>query len=214
MLKGPFLEPRSGKAKQLVIFLHGLGANGDDLFSLVPYFSDLFPDAYFSCPDAPFPCDMAPFGLQWFSLKDRSGEAIIKGIRNVSPILNEFIDSKLKELNLLDKDLVLVGFSQGAMLAMNVALRRKNKIAGVIAYSGAIIGTELLATEIVSRPPICLLHGEQDQVVPFFAFSEALNALKKNNVDVQGYSRPDLGHGIDPAGIKIGLDFLKKVFNL
>ncbi len=210
ILSGPFDKPSAGKANKLVIFLHGLGANGDDLFSLVPYFKTLLPQAYFISPDAPFPCDMSPFGKQWFSLQMRDENNILAGVNKVSPIINKFIDDKLSELSLSDKDLILIGFSQGAMLSMHVGLRRKNQIGAIIAYSGALIAPRLLDKQILSKPPICLIHGEADMVVPFVAFNDALNALKRNNVSVQGYSSKNLGHGIDPYGIKIALNFIKE----
>lgn len=214
-LQGPEAAPQSGdKPKQLVILLHGLGANGDDLFGLVPYFSSSFMEAHFIAPDAPFNCDMAPMGYQWFSLKDRSEEAVLEGVKKAAPILNEFIDEKKAEFGLEDKDIALIGFSQGTMLALYAALRREKPIGCVLGYSGALVASHLLKDEVKSKPPICLIHGEDDTVVPFDAFKQAMSVLQKQGFMVHGYSRGGLGHGIDPSGMQIGIDFMEKVFDI
>lgn len=213
-LIGPEQKPKSGgKAKQLVILLHGLGADGNDLFGLVPYFADKLPDAYFISPDAPFPCDMAPFGRQWFSLLSREEDYILDGIKTAAPILNNFIEEKKKELNLEDKDIALIGFSQGTMLSLYTSLRREKPLAAVLGYSGALVAPHLLKDEIKSLPKICLVHGEDDEIVPFDAFREAMDVLQKQRISVQGYSRGGLGHGIDPAGLQIGVKFLSDIFS-
>jgi phospholipase/carboxylesterase len=214
-LSGPEQKPLSGnQAKQLVVLLHGLGADGNDLFGLVPYFSKALPDAHFISPNAPFSCDMAPFGKQWFSLLDRSEDKILEGVKYVAPTLNAFLDTKLESLGLTDENLSLVGFSQGTMLALYTALRRQESMAGVLGYSGALVGAKLLEKEVVSRPELCLVHGEDDQVVPFEAFKEAIQVLQKAGFFVNGYSREGLAHGIDPAGMQIGCAFLRRVYHL
>lgn len=211
MLNGPEQKAKSGKTEQLVILLHGLGADGNDLFGLVPYFADSLPNAHFISPHAPFPCDMAPYGRQWFSLAVREESRILDGIKVAEPILNNFINKKLAELKLEPKNLALIGFSQGTMLSLHTALRREEEIGGVLGYSGALVASHLLKDEVKSKPPICLVHGEDDQVVPFDAFNQAVSVLQKQGVEVHGYSREGLGHGIDPAGMQIGIKFLKGV---
>jgi len=207
-------KPASGnKAKQLVVLLHGLGADGSDLFSLAPHIAEELPDAHCVAPHAPFPCDLAPFGRQWFSLADRSEQAILKGLRTAQPILENFITPLLKSLHLHERDLALFGFSQGTMLSLHTGLRSKHAYAGILGYSGALIAPQLLEDELQSRPEICLVHGEADEVVPFVAFEEAVTALQKQHIFLHAYSRQNLGHGIDPAGLKIGIDFLKTVFS-
>lgn len=214
-LSGPEAKPLSGaKAKQLVILLHGLGANGDDLFGLVPYFAEKLPDAHFVSPNAPFACDMAPMGYQWFSLLDRSEENILAGVKNAEPILNDFIDEKKEQLGLEDKDVALIGFSQGTMLSLHTSFRRAGEVAGVLGYSGALVASHLLKDESKSRPKTCLIHGEADDVVPFDAFKDAMSVLQKLGYPVQGYSQDGLGHGIDPAGMQIGIEFLQGAFGL
>src|SRR5690242_18353856 len=142
-LSGPSRKPASGGApRQLVILLHGLGADGNDLIGLAPYWAPLLPDAEFVAPDAPFPCDMAPFGRQWFSLQDRSPLAILAGVRAAAPILDVFIDEALKARNLDESRLALVGFSQGTMMSLYVGLRRAKALAGIVGFSGALLGPE------------------------------------------------------------------------
>jgi phospholipase/carboxylesterase len=206
-------EPASGrKAEQLIIFLHGYGADGADLIEMAPYFASSLPDAHFMSPNAPQKCEVG-FGYQWFSLQDRAEAKMLAGVKNAAPILNDFIDEKIKELGLEDKDVALIGFSQGTMMALYTSLRRSKPMAGVLGYSGALVAPHLLKDEIKSRPELCLVHGEMDDVVPFEAFEDAMSALQKQGITVHGYSQPRLGHGIDPAGMKIGVGFLKDVFN-
>ncbi len=212
-LSGPSRKPAAGGApRQLVILLHGLGADGNDLIGLAPYWAPLLPEAEFVAPDAPFPCDMAPFGRQWFSLQDRSPVSISAGVRAAAPILDAFIDDALKTRNLDESRLALVGFSQGTMMSLFVGLRRATALAGIVGFSGALIGAESLAQEIRSRPPVLLIHGDSDEMVPFQALARAEQGLKAAGVPVQSLTCPGLGHGIDEAGLKRGGAFLQKVF--
>jgi len=194
------------KPEQLIILLHGLGANGDDLIGLVPMISAQFPRAHFIAPNAPYTCDMAPSGYQWFSLRDWSPASMLKGAQQAAPALNLFIDTQLKRFNLPDNKVALVGFSQGTMMALYAALRRPKPCAGVVGFSGAMIGEE----GIISKPPVCLIHGTQDMVVPFGAMALADAILKKEGVPVETFARPNLGHSIDPQGMGIAMAFLKK----
>jgi phospholipase/carboxylesterase len=166
-LTGPKVLPASGgPARQLVVLLHGVGADGDDLISLADYWSALLPDAEFVSPNAPDQCDMSPYGYQWFSLLDRSMAAMTAGVKKVAPVINAYIDNALAERNLTPDKLALVGFSQGTMTALHTALRRSEPLAGILAYSGALLAPEALAGEIRSRPPVLLIHGADDQIVP------------------------------------------------
>lgn len=209
ILTGPEQSPFSGgKPQQLIIFLHGLGANGEDLIGLADVFGAILPEAHFLSPNAPFPCDMAPFGYQWFSLMDWSEEKILEGIRVATPLLNAFVDEQLQRFNLTADKLAFVGFSQGTMMSLHVNLRRPKACAGVLGYSGALMGEGLLAGEIQSRPPVCLVHGTFDNVVPFAAMGKAETALNKVGVPVETHARPGIAHGIDPMGLEIGKKFL------
>jgi phospholipase/carboxylesterase len=214
-IDGPSLPPKDGGApEQLVILLHGIGADGNDLIGLAPLYQSILPKAFFVSPNAPFRFDMAPFGYQWFSLQDFQPNTRLIGVQGVSPVVDAFIDSQLRKWRLNESDLVLIGFSQGAMMALHVGLRREEPLAGIIAHSGMLVGEELLAAEIRSRPPILLTHGAIDEVLPAQALPLAEAALKNAGVDVEAHVMPQLGHGIDENTILLDLRFLAKVFNL
>ena len=220
MLKGPELKPASGgKAKQLIIFLHGVGADGNDLIGLAYEMAEKLPDAHFISPNAPEQFDMAPFGFQWFSLKEYAQSDMrlafeqagrFKGAQHAAPILQHFIDERLKQHGLKDKDLVLIGFSQGTMMALHIGLRRKHPPAAIVGFSGALLGTDFLHEEITCRPPVCLIHGEEDPVVPFYLMERAKKSLEKEGVTAEIHARPMLAHGIDQEGIDIALNFIEK----
>ena len=211
-LSGPSRPPASGgKPRRLVILLHGLGADGNDLIGLVPYWARLLPDAEFLSPNAPFPCDMAPYGYQWFSSQDRSPEAVLGGVRAAAPILDAFIDEALEERGLGSSDLALVGFSQGTMMSLFVGLRRAEPVAGIVGFSGRLLAPELLASEVRSRPPILLIHGTEDPVVPHSSLAAAENELKAAGVPVETVSSVGIGHSIDDQGLRRGGQFLKNV---
>ena len=209
-LDGPRHGPQPGQADALVMLLHGLGADGNDLIGLAPVFSQILPDAAFVSPHAPFPCDMAPFGRQWFSLQNREPDAILAGVRAAAPHLDAFIDQELERYGLDDSRLVLLGFSQGCMMALHVALRRARTCAAILGYSGMLVGTDSLVDEIKSRPPVLLVHGEADEIVAFSAMAAAETALVGNGVLVQSHACPGLGHGIDETGLRLGAAMLRQ----
>lgn len=202
-----------GAPKQLVILLHGLGADGRDLIGLAPELAHGLPDALFLSPDAPYPCDMAPHGRQWFSLQNWSVESMLAGIQTVNPILDDFIDRALAEAGLDDSRLALVGFSQGAMMSLYTGPRRVRPIAGILAYSGALVWEAELADLALNRVPVHLVHGGADTVVPAAARAMAEQTLRLAGFTVTGGVTPGLAHGIDAAGIKGGRDFLKAVLD-
>lgn len=212
-LTGPSFPPASGgPPKQVVIFLHGLGADGDDLIGLAPYFSELLPDAEFLSPHAPYPCDMAPYGRQWFSLRDFGHEAMLSGLEAVRPLFDAYLDAVKETRDLTDSDILLVGFSQGTMLSLHCALRRSKPVAGVLGFSGMLVAPDRLIGEITARPPVLLIHGEQDAVVPFGAMDLARRALDALGVPVAGLARPGLDHSIDDEGLAAGIRFVAGVF--
>lgn len=207
-------KPRSGgKPKQVVALLHGLGANGRDLIGLARYWEQALPDAVFVSPDAPFPCDMAPVGYQWFSLQEWTPEAILRGVQHAAPLLDAYLDAVLKEYGLEDKDLALVGFSQGTMMSLYVGPRRARRIAGVVGYAGALVGAEGLKDASVQKIPVALVHGDSDTVVPVQAYYRAKEELTAAGFAVEGHVRPGLDHGIDEDGIEIGAKFLSRIFS-
>jgi len=212
MLSGPRLEPASGaKPKQLVILLHGVGADGNDLIGLAPYFQKTLPDALFVSPNAPYAFDMAPTGHQWFSLLDFSERTRLEGVTGAAPIVNRFIDDMLSETGLSEDKLVLIGFSQGAMMSLHVGLRRKKQLAGIIGYSGMLVAPERLQDEIESRPPVLLTHGDADPVLPVEALPAAVAGLKAAGVAVEHHVRAGLPHGIDEDCVRLGQAFLERV---
>jgi len=211
-LSGPSRPPASGdRPSRLVILLHGLGADGNDLIGLAPYWAALLPTTEFLSPNAPFPCDMAPYGYQWFSVQDRSPAAVLAGVRAAAPFLDGFIDNALAERGLDDGDLAVVGFSQGTMMSLFVGLRRAKPVAGILGFSGRLLAPELLARELGSRPRTLLIHGTDDPLVPYQSLAEAKAALTVAGVPVETLTCPGVGHSIDETGLRRGGSFLKEV---
>jgi phospholipase/carboxylesterase len=213
-LSGPSRPPLAGDTpRRLVILLHGLGADGNDLIGLQQYWARLVPDAEFVSPNAPFPCDMAGFGYQWFSVQDRTPAAMLAGVRAAAPILDAYIDEELQKRGLTEADAALVGFSQGTMMSLYVGLRRERPLAGILGYSGRLIGPELLAGELRSRPPVLLVHGTEDPLVPFESMTAAETALNAAGVPVETLACPGIEHSIDPEGLQRGGLFLHQVLS-
>lgn len=211
-IDGPYRPPANGaKPEKLVIMLHGVGADGNDLIDLATPLGGLFPNVGFASPHAPEPYDMAPMGRQWFSLMDRDPDKLLAGAQAASPVLSAYIDELKTTHGLQDSDIALLGFSQGTMMSLYHAPRRAGQLAGVLGYSGALIGGGTLDTEATSKPPILLIHGEADPVVPFIAMGAAAQALSTAGFTVNTLARPNLGHGIDPEGLQAGAAFLKSV---
>ncbi len=213
-LNGPRLAPASGgRAKQLVVFLHGYGADGNDLIGLGRHWAGLLPDAVFVSPHAPEPCAMNPFGgRQWFALTFRDPSERWRGVQKAGPVLNAFLDAELAAHGLGDDALALVGFSQGTMMALHVGLRRARPPAGIVGYSGMLAGVEHLPGQISARPPVLLIHGDADEVIPVEAMVQARQSLAALEVPVEWHVRPGLGHGIDPEGLEMGGRFLRNAF--
>ena len=211
-LSGPSFGPAAGgKPRRLVLLLHGLGADGNDLIGLAPYWAPLLPDAEFLSPNAPFPCDFAPYGYQWYSVQDRSPEMQLAGVRAAAPILDAFIDETLAARGLKAQELTLVGFSQGTVMSLFVGLRRPQPVAGILGFSGRLVAPELLAAELRSRPPVLLVHGTEDPMIPHAEMAAAESALKAAGVRVATVSCPGIGHSIDEEGLSRGGRFLQQV---
>lgn len=204
--------PQSGKTRSIVVFLHGYGADGADLLGLADPLGPHLPDTLFLAPDAPERCAGGGFGLQWFPIPwlDGSSEAAAAaGLAAAADDLNAFLDAELVAAGLPAGALALVGFSQGAMMSLEVAPRRKEPVAGVVAISGRLLRPEALAAETVSRPPVLLVHGDADPVVPFDDMARAGQALVAAGFDTYGHVMQGTGHGIAPDGLGVALSFLK-----
>jgi phospholipase/carboxylesterase len=215
-LSGPRIEPASGgPAKSLVILSHGYGANGDDLIGLAPYWQQLLPDTAFVSPNAPQPCDMNPGGYQWFPITMRApGEGwrpptdeAWQGVKNAAPFLDNFITDQLAHYHLDETKLALVGFSQGTMMSLHVGLRRPIAPAAILGFSGAFVGAEHGA-EITAHPPIFLIHGDQDPMIPVQAMFKATEDLSALGVAVQWHVSKGVPHSIGPDGLQLGGQFI------
>jgi len=209
ILDGPRLAPASGgPAKSLVILLHGYGSNGEDLIGLAPYWQQALPDTAFASPNAPQECPGAPMGYQWFPITRLDPDEAYKGVSSAEPILNSFIDAELEKHGLDDSQLVLVGFSQGTMMSLHTALRRPKPVAGVMGFSGALAGPDHLEAEIKSKPPVMLIHGDQDPMIPVQAMFTAAGELSKLDVACQWHVSPGVPHSIGPDGLELGGKFV------
>ena len=210
-LNGPRVEPDGGKLEKLVVLCHGFGSNGDDLIGLVPHLKRALPNAVYVSPNAPEVCFGAPNGHQWFPLSTLSKEERLMGILNAAPTLDHFIDQELEKYNFEEKDLILVGFSQGTMMSLHVGLRRKTAIGGIIGFSGAMTLPENWKDDITSKPAVLLVHGDMDNVVPVTMMHEAYKALEEVDVNVDKHVSPGVMHNIGPDGLQKALEFLAQL---
>ncbi len=214
-LDGPRLDPRSGAARQLVVFLHGYGADGNDLIEIGRAWQPLLPHAAFVSPHAPEPCAQAPVGRQWFALTFRNPDERWIGVNQAAPLLERFLDVELARHKLPPTALALVGFSQGTMMALHVGLRRATAPAAIVGYSGLLVerpdgDAEKFAAEIKSRPPVLLVHGDRDDLIPPQALFQAMEGLAAVGVPVEWHLSAGVGHGIDAEGLRHGGEFLAR----
>ncbi|TPG48402.1 phospholipase [Roseomonas nepalensis] len=210
-LDGPRWGPASkGAARQVVFLLHGLGADGNDLIDLAPQWSRAVPEALFIAPHAPTPYEGAPFGRQWFALTDRDPARMEAGVRAAFPAVDAMIARECAAAGLPETHAMLMGFSQGAMTALFCGLRRATPPAAILAYSGILLAPATLGAEIRGRPPVLLVHGEVDEVVPVAGSRMAERELRDAGVPVEAVYSPRLGHGIDDAGLAAGALFLQR----
>lgn len=204
----------SGTPTSMVIFLHGYGANGDDLLSMGEIWSKDLPDTVFLGPNAPDVCEAWAQGYQWFSIRALERGNMAERERQISiaaPILSQFIDEQLKKWNIPESKLVVVGFSQGAMMAMYAMPRRKDPCAGIVAYSGMLIdGNGLKSTDVV-KMPVLAIHGEADEVVPPESLEYVEKGFSEAGFDCESILRPGIGHQIDQFSFMRGLNFIQKV---
>lgn len=213
-LSGPMLPPASGAAKQIVVFLHGYGSDGRDLIALGQYWRATFPDALFVAPDAHEPCPGNPFGFQWFALDPEAREiARLTGSDNARPVINGFLQDLWTQTGLGPSDTVLVGFSQGAMMALDTGLRLDAPLKGIVAFSGLVIAPEKLRTEITAKPPVLLVHGDMDEVVPVMGSEAGLPLLLDLGIEASLHISPGAGHTIAQDGLDAATAFLSRLLN-
>jgi phospholipase/carboxylesterase len=217
-LDGPRLAPASGPARQLVVFLHGYGADGNDLIEIGRAWQQFLPHAAFVSPHAPEPCGHAPVGRQWFALTFRDPNERWVGANKAEPILERFLDAELTRHKLPPSALALVGFSQGTMMALHVGLRRTVAPAAIVGYSGLLVtppdgDIEKMAAEIKSRPPVLLVHGDRDDLIPAQALFQSVQALAALGISAEWHLSPGIGHGIDAEGLRHGGEFLAKAYS-
>ncbi|MBY5988419.1 alpha/beta hydrolase [Roseovarius atlanticus] len=211
-------EPMSGTTRSVVVFLHGYGANGADLLGLADPLAEHLPDTLFVAPDAPETIPMMPTGYQWFPIPwidGSSEEEAHRGLVAAAEDLNAFLDALMVDEDVLPEQVVLFGFSQGTMMALHVAPRREDEIAGIVGFSGRLLQPELLADEVVSRPPVLLVHGDADDVVPPQSLPEAAEALQSAGwKEVYAHVMKGTAHGIAPDGLSVALAFMRDKLSL
>ncbi|MFD1914494.1 alpha/beta hydrolase [Halodurantibacterium flavum] len=204
---------KSGQAKSAVIFVHGYGADGRDLLGLAEPLAPHLPDTAFYAPDAPDRCRNNPFGYQWFPIPWMDGSSEVEArtaLMRSADLLDSFVDKVLADEGLAPAQLALVGFSQGTMMSLHIAPRRAEPLAGVVGFSGRLLGEEDLPAAIRSRPPVLLIHGDADDVVPPQSMPLAAAALQRAGIDVQTHVSPGTAHGIAPDGLTLALRFLQE----
>jgi phospholipase/carboxylesterase len=210
--------PLSGSTRSVVVFLHGYGANGEDLLGLADPLSEHLPDTLFVAPDAPETCAGSPMGFQWFPIPwidSSSEEEAERGLLAAADDLNAFLDAWMVDEDVLPEQVVLFGFSQGTMMSLHVVPRREDAIAGVVGFSGRLMSPELLTDQVLSRPPILLVHGDADDVVPVQSMPEAVEALQSADFkEVFAHIMKGTGHGIAPDGLSVALAFVRDKLSL
>ena len=207
------VEPLSGEGRSCVVLLHGYGATAQDLIGLAEPLGEHMPDTLFLSPDAPEACEGSPMGRQWFPIPwidGSSEEMALAGLTAAAADLDAFLDGVMVDEDLLPEQVMLLGFSQGSMMALHVAPRREDPVAGVVAFSGRLLAPESLADEAVSRPPALLVHGDRDDVVPVQALPEAAQALEEAGwSEVFAHVMKGTAHGIAPDGLGVALAFMR-----
>ena len=212
-IDGPRLAPRDGQPpRKLVILLHGYGSNGDDLIGLAQHWAPHLPHVQWVSPNAPDPVPGAPNGYQWFPISQLDPERIQRGAEEAAPTVDAFIDQELARYRLQPQDLVMCGFSQGCMLSLHTGLRREQQIGGILGFSGALPGGEKLKAEMKSKPPVMLVHGDRDDVLPLPFMLDAAQAICEAGHGAEFHISQGVPHSIGPDGLDLGLDFLKSVF--
>ena len=210
---GASLQPKSGGApKQIVVLLHGFGSSGHDMIALAPQWQEALPETLFLAPHAPQRCGIMGMGYQWWGLSGLAPAALAAGAASAAPAIDTFIDRKLEQYGLSEADLGLVGFSQGTMMALHIGLRRPRAMAAIVGYSGMLTQTSDIAEKDLVKPPVLLVHGTADPVVPVAAVHMAESELNRIGVDVTTHISYGVAHTVDPVGLRLGRDFINNAF--
>jgi len=198
------------KPQQIIVLCHGYGGDGKDISTLAIGWQRFLPNAIFLCPNAPEICSISPQGFQWFDLSSDKEEIILEKSLIAEEKLNIFLDEALDNFQLIPANLGLVGFSQGSMIGIQVALKKKKEIGCIIGYSGKVINKKHLADNIISRPKTLLMHGQNDTIVPPMHLLEAKEYLSSIGLKVKTKMFKNCEHRIPVEGSSIGLEFLRK----
>ena len=196
--------------KQIIILCHGYGGDGQDISALALNWRRFLPDAVFLCPNAPEVCTVNPLGYQWFDMAVENDETILEKSLVAEKKLNTFLDQVLDNFQLDIKNLALVGFSQGSMMIIQTALKKKEQINCLVCYSGKIINKQHLSDNIVSRPRIFLMHGDSDTIVPPSHLLESKEFLVQQNLKIRTKLFKNCEHKISVEASSLGLEFLRK----
>lgn len=208
-----FIEVVPNTVNNIFILLHGFGSDNQDLMSLGENFRDLLPNTALISVNAPSISD-AGTGYQWFSFKSMNLFTILKEIRISYTLLNSFIDEQLKRFNLTDENLIIGGFSQGAMMSLYTGLRRKSNPLAVLAFSGMMPDTiATLQKELTSKPEVLLIHGTEDKTVPFNSMEKAEYLLREFNISFEAHAIHNMGHEVNEEAINYAREFIKMVCN-
>lgn len=206
-LSGPMLPPRSGETRRIVVLFHGYGSDGNDLIALGQYWRELLPDTLFVAPNAPEPCPGNPLGFQWFALDAERATARLEGVVAARPVIKAFLEALWAQTGLSGAETVLSGFSQGAMMALNTGLSLDDALMGIVAFSGAFVPPENFGPAS-PKPPVCLVHGDRDEVVDAAFSAAAERELAAMGIEVRHHVSRGTGHGIAPDGLAFALDFI------
>lgn len=211
IVNGSSLQPLSGASpKQIVLLLHGYGSNGADLISLAPHWQRQLPEALFLAPNAPQRLGSLFAGYQWWPLTAFTPQELASGAASAAPAITAFIDRKLAQYGLADANLAIVGFSQGTMMALHVGLRRPRQLAAIVGYSGMLTGAHELSHVPITKPPVLLVHGSADPLIPVAALHAAKSTLEHLGIDVMAHVSNGVGHTVNPVGLRMGGKFVAK----